>query len=928
MILICLVPLLLILTVASYYIFKKNFLSPSFLLCSVFLAGSLMAVLGNMIFWKENISIKVIAILLSFIVCFMIGEYLIDYLFGRKKNSNVAKAVTNNGSSRSVVFNKYNLIISILIGAIAYVGTMLYVLDAYKAAVAAGYHSGLQLLAFIRRVFRDGYSSPIYVSIINYISLGVGLSSIFLLPRQLFGGKKRYCAIYVVLIIPLLISQFISSARDGFVLDVVLLVSSIYYFGYKKYSKISLKEFFIFLIIGMMLFLLIFVISGLGTGKIGKTTNIFESFLTYGGSSIVLFDKALNSTSLFPKSYPLSYSFGGFLLLIKKFFPSIPEPHFYLDFVILNNGSKSNLYTGFMSYIADFGIVGGAVFTLVLGAFFSTLKNLSNYKDNIFIKFIYFFSLFSVVYSLFNPATNLFLSVSQIFQVGFSLISIFFLLYFEKIISLFKKNKLASNILVAFIAQGVSLVLSITMSFFVPKVLGVVEFSYWQLFLFYATYVGFFHLGYIDGLYLIYGGKKKEDIVKKDMTAQFIVFTVFEFAVTLIVCAIWCPFLLNDTSRIVVVVSTALYLIFSNAGLFFGYIFQALNMVKTYSISIIIEKLLFLITVFVFFAAKVSSSFYFIGAYVFYRLVFFAYLAFMAKGIVWGKPVFSKETFSNIWVATKRGFNLMIASLSSLLIMGISRFLIDGVWGIEAFGRFSFSMSLCSFALAFLSQVSMVFFPALRQKDEGYQKIAYIRMRKFLSVLLPLTYFAYFILKLIVNGWLPNYSESVIYFSILLPVCLFDGKMQMMCNTYFKVMNKEKQLLLINVISLAVTVVSSLIFAYAYPSIYGIMLSMIFGVAIRCIFADFYLGKIMDNKVLISIVLEICISVAFSLSTWFLEDWISLIIILVCYIPIVVYNRKTIIHSFKKLKIFLSKFGQTDNDVIENEGKINEQQKD
>lgn len=926
MILICLIPLLLILTVVSYYIFKKNLLSPSFILCIVFLFGSMFAVLGNLIFWKENISIKVVAVILSFILCFIIGEYLVDLIFLKKKK--VIILSSDKPSPANVRFNRYNAIVTIIFGIIALSSSVLLFASSYKAAISVGYTSGTNILAFIRKAFRDGYSSPIYVTLFDYIAQGIGLVSLFLFARQFFGGKKRYSFIYVALTIPLVFSQFLSSARDGFMMDAFIFLSSVYYFGCVKYKKISIKAFILLLISAASGLLLIFYLSGVSTAKIGKTTNVFESVLTYGGSSIVLLDKGLNSPSLFPKSYPLSYSFGGFLLLLKKFFPNIPETHFFLEFTILNNGTKSNIYTGFMAYINDFGIIGGAFFTLLLGSILSLLKNLIYNRKNYIFLFFYFYFLYYVAYSLFAPTTNLFLSVSQILQVASSFIILVVFLYFEKIISLFKKHKLASNILVAFIAQGVSLVLSITMSFFVPKVLGVVEFSYWQLFLFYATYVGFFHLGYIDGLYLIYGGKKKEDIVKKDMTAQFIVFTLFEFAVTLIVCAIWCPFLLNDTSRIVVIISTALYLIFSNAGLFFGYIFQALNMVKTYSISIIIEKLLFLITVFVFFAAKVSSSFYFIGAYVFYRLVFFAYLAFMAKGIVWGKPVFSKETFSNIWVATKRGFNLMIASLSSLLIMGISRFLIDGVWGIEAFGRFSFSMSLCSFALAFLSQVSMVFFPALRQRDEGYQKIAYIRMRKFLSILLPLTYFAYFILKLIVNGWLPNYSESVIYFSILLPVCLFDGKMQMMCNTYFKVMNKEKQLLLINVISLAVTVVSSLIFAYAYPSIYGIMLSMIFGVAIRCVFADFYLGKLMDNKVLISIVLEICISVAFSLSTWFLEDWISLIIILACYIPIIVYNRKSIINSFKKLKIFLSKFGQTDNDVIENGDKINERQKD
>ncbi|WP_249630235.1 hypothetical protein [Streptococcus uberis] len=66
----------------------------------------------------------------------------------------------------------------------------------------------------------------------------------------------------------------------------------------------------------------------------------------------------------------------------------------------------------------------------------------------------------------------------------------------------FKKNLLA-----AFSAQGVSLLISILMSLFVPKILGITEFSYWQLFIFYIGYAGFFHFGYNDGLYLKLGGK-------------------------------------------------------------------------------------------------------------------------------------------------------------------------------------------------------------------------------------------------------------------------------------------------------------------------------------------------------------------------------------------------------------------------------------
>lgn len=47
-------------------------------------------------------------------------------------------------------------------------------------------------------------------------------------------------------------------------------------------------------------------------------------------------------------------------------------------------------------------------------------------------------------------------------------------------------KKLVTNALVAFSAQGISLVVSFVMSLLVPKVLGVASYGYWQLFIFYA----------------------------------------------------------------------------------------------------------------------------------------------------------------------------------------------------------------------------------------------------------------------------------------------------------------------------------------------------------------------------------------------------------------------------------------------------------
>ena len=66
----------------------------------------------------------------------------------------------------------------------------------------------------------------------------------------------------------------------------------------------------------------------------------------------------------------------------------------------------------------------------------------------------------------------------------------------------------------AVFAQGLSTAVSVILTLLLPKVLGVAEFGYWQLFIFYLGYVGFFHFGINDGVYLIHGGETRDALDK------------------------------------------------------------------------------------------------------------------------------------------------------------------------------------------------------------------------------------------------------------------------------------------------------------------------------------------------------------------------------------------------------------------------------
>lgn len=105
----------------------------------------------------------------------------------------------------------------------------------------------------------------------------------------------------------------------------------------------------------------------------------------------------------------------------------------------------------------------------------------------------------------------------------------------------------------------------------------------------------------------------------------------------------------------------------------------------------------------------------------------------------------------------------MIATYAGSLIISSVRMIVDASWGVEVFGVFSFSLTLSNVFLTFISQVSIVVFPALRRVPVNGQKKVYIMMRNALSLILPLVMAGYLPIVLIVHQFLPQYIDSLAF---------------------------------------------------------------------------------------------------------------------------------------------------------------------
>ena len=455
-------------------------------------------------------------------------------------------------------------------------------------------------------------------------------------------------------------------------------------------------------------------------------------------------------------------------------------------------------------------------------------------------------------------------------------------------------KSLAGNLSVAFLAQGISLCLSIVMSLLVPKVLGVEEFGYWQLFLLYASYTGFFHLGINDGVYLRYGGATREELNRKTIAAQLHVAAIIELLISVAIIAVA---LLGGfgEERSFVLVSVAAYAIIYNLSGYLGYVFQAVGETKLFSFSLMVDRLVFLVPLLILLVTNSTCFEPYVISYIVSKACAFVYCAWKGRDILFSKGLSPKTALSETWSSMCVGIKLMIANIASMLILGIMRFAIDAKWGIEVFGEISFSLTMTNFVLVFVSQASMVLFPELRRVDNSELAGLFRKMRGILGVSLPAVYLLYFPGVGLLSMWLPQYANSLHFFAYLLPVCVFDGQMSLMGTTFMKVLRRERQLLVINLAAVAVASVGVAAGVWLAGSPEFVVLCSTLVVALRSILSEQLLAREFCCSNWRIAAGELLVSVIFLASALFLSPLPAIMVYMGAYIFNIIFNSREIV---------------------------------
>lgn len=325
--------------------------------------------------------------------------------------------------------------------------------------------------------------------------------------------------------------------------------------------------------------------------------------------------------------------------------------------------------------------------------------------------------------------------------------------YLNKIKYLYKNIK-NTNAQWVVLADSFALFIGIVNGFFLPKVFSIEGYALFKTFSLYAVYAAFFSFGLSDGLYIIYGGKKEEEINPSELKAYYIFLIKLQTAVFAVLFFI-SVLVLKDKALIFF----AFFVFPLQLIHFFRLYFRATGSLEHYSKAQGFIVLLELIdAVLIVWVLKTRQPDLFITIKIINHFILAAVLLFYLFKKTENVKA-AKLKLSKYFSLMKTGIYVLAADSVAALIFAVDRWFIMLHFDSRTFAFYAFAVSIMNIFLRMILSVMYILYSYMSKTADDLNIRFKIRKIVFYaSCLLP---FSYFIVKPVITGFLPVYESSL-----------------------------------------------------------------------------------------------------------------------------------------------------------------------
>ncbi len=468
------------------------------------------------------------------------------------------------------------------------------------------------------------------------------------------------------------------------------------------------------------------------------------------------------------------------------------------------------------------------------------------------------------------------------------------------------KKAFFQKMLYAVAANFLSLAVSLATTLLVPKFLGnaVEQYGYLQIYLFYFSYIGFFHFGLCDGIYLRDGGKQYEALDRPLYSAQFWILTLTQVVIALGIAGagiLLCP---GAEYRFVCIAIAVAVLFFIPRNML-AYFLQATNRIREYSLLTTVGRLFYGVSIlFIFFFGRQDYRL-FVYSDLLGHFLALLLACYYCRDIIFSRPAGLSRGLCACAANIRVGIKLLFANMAGMLITGIVRMAIQWQWDVATYGRISFTLSVSNFILTFITAVAVVLYPTLKRASAQELPLLYPKIRDLLTLPLLLGLSFYYPMELLLSRFLPQYAESMRYMAILFPFCLYATQTTLLVQTYMNVLRMEKSVLRVNVIGVLFACLTTFFSVFVCQDLTLAMVSIVLNQMFRSIYAELVLSRRMGLRLYPQILLEAGMTAVFILANWFVRGLVGVLLYLAAYVVYLAVRRSAVRRLFCDLKHLL-----------------------
>lgn len=424
------------------------------------------------------------------------------------------------------------------------------------------------------------------------------------------------------------------------------------------------------------------------------------------------------------------------------------------------------------------------------------------------------------------------------------------------------------NIIGAVGANVVRLMISVMLTLLLPKLMGPEQYSYWQLYLFYGTYLAYSSLGWCEGFTLKYGGAHYNALNKPLISGQIRMLFGYEL---LFFGGLWVVTSVMEIQQVkhILLLLACASAVFDIMRYMVQSILHTVNRIQEYVRIVLLERMFFVVVAGVVLMMGFDSALALIGSEIIARIGSMLYSFWVIRDMVSARPAGKKALLSEAKSEISIGCKLLWALLAGQLIIGIIRFAIEQKWGVLQFGQISLTISLSNMIVTCVSAIGVVIFPMIKRMREDQMERIYTPTRMLMSVGIWGMLLVFAPMKWLLSHWLPQYAGALEYLALLLPLCLYESRTAMLTTTYLKAYREEKNILKVNAIAVVLSGLAAGLTVFVAENLTLTVLAISLLCMVKAYLTEFYVCRHLRFPLWRELLVESAMMALFMISGWY-----------------------------------------------------------